>query len=88
MIGKSRLACQALVNNRQRAHQSLRNIVIVGGGLPNKVLAAEYRMTLPRERLLAAEIARTRRKLDTRPGREPSSPTPVLDGAFRGMRKG
>jgi predicted nuclease of restriction endonuclease-like (RecB) superfamily len=37
-------------------------------GLPNKVLAAEYRTTLPRERLLAAEIARTRRLFDTRCG--------------------
>jgi hypothetical protein len=34
-------------------------------GLPNKVLAAEYRMTLPQERLLAEEIERTRRHLDT-----------------------
>ena len=34
-------------------------------GLPNKVLAAEYRMTLPQERLLAEEIERTRRQLDS-----------------------
>jgi hypothetical protein len=34
-------------------------------GLSNKVLAAEYRMTLPQERLLAEEIERTRRQLDT-----------------------
>ena len=32
-------------------------------GLPNKVLAAEYRTTLPREQLLAAEIARSRASL-------------------------
>jgi predicted nuclease of restriction endonuclease-like (RecB) superfamily len=34
-------------------------------GLPNKVLAAEYRMTLPQERLLVEEIERTRRQLDS-----------------------
>jgi hypothetical protein len=33
-------------------------------GLSNTVLAAEYRTTLPNERLLAEEIARTRRQLD------------------------
>ncbi len=32
-------------------------------GLSNRVLAAEYRMTLPQERLLAAEIQKTRRQL-------------------------
>jgi predicted nuclease of restriction endonuclease-like (RecB) superfamily len=32
-------------------------------GLPNKVLAAEYRMVLPDERLLAEEVGRTRRQL-------------------------
>ena len=33
-------------------------------GLSNTVLAAEYRTTLPQERLLAEEVARTRRQLD------------------------
>jgi hypothetical protein len=33
-------------------------------GLSNTVLAAEYRTTLPHERVLAEEIARTRRQLD------------------------
>jgi hypothetical protein len=33
-------------------------------GLPNKVLAAEYRTTLPQEGMLAKEIDRTRRQLD------------------------
>jgi len=32
--------------------------------LPNKVLAAEYRMVLPDERTLAEELARTRRLLE------------------------
>lgn len=32
-------------------------------GLPNKVLAAEYRMTLPDEGVLAAELERTRKML-------------------------
>lgn len=35
-------------------------------GLPNKVLAAEYRMTLPDERVLAAELDRTRKLLEGR----------------------
>ena len=35
-------------------------------GLPNKVLAAEYRTALPKEKLLAAEIARTRATLEHR----------------------
>ena len=35
-------------------------------GLCNTVLAAEYRTTLPQERLLAEEIVRTRRQLDFR----------------------
>lgn len=34
-------------------------------GLPNKVLAAEYQMTLPDEKMLAAELERTRRLLET-----------------------
>ncbi len=35
-------------------------------GLPNKVMAAEYRTTLPDEALLASEIDRTRKALDAR----------------------
>jgi len=38
-------------------------------GLPNKVLAAEYRMVLPDERALVEELNRTRRMLEAR--REP-----------------
>jgi hypothetical protein len=34
--------------------------------LPNKVLAAEYRTTLPDEQTLAAELERTRRVLEAR----------------------
>ena len=34
-------------------------------GLPNKVMAAEYRTTLPDEELLASEIARARQALDS-----------------------
>ena len=33
-------------------------------GLPNKVLAAEYRMALPDERLLAQEVGRTRQQFE------------------------
>jgi predicted nuclease of restriction endonuclease-like (RecB) superfamily len=35
-------------------------------GLPNKVLAAEYRTTLPEERLLVEEIKKTRNQLEVR----------------------
>jgi predicted nuclease of restriction endonuclease-like (RecB) superfamily len=35
-------------------------------GLPNKVLAAEYRTALPKERVLVEEIERTRRQIETR----------------------
>jgi hypothetical protein len=34
-------------------------------GLPNKVLAAEYRTALPKERLLVEEIEKTRRQIAT-----------------------
>jgi hypothetical protein len=34
--------------------------------LPNKVLAAEYRTTLPNEQTLAAELERTRKMLEAR----------------------
>jgi predicted nuclease of restriction endonuclease-like (RecB) superfamily len=39
-------------------------------GLPNKVLASEYRMTLPSEEILAAELARSRRMLEGRGGQK------------------
>jgi predicted nuclease of restriction endonuclease-like (RecB) superfamily len=35
-------------------------------GLPNKVLAAEYRTALPEERVLVEEISRTRRQIEAR----------------------
>ena len=35
-------------------------------GLPNKVLAAEYRTALPKERRLVTEIEKTRKQLETR----------------------
>jgi predicted nuclease of restriction endonuclease-like (RecB) superfamily len=35
-------------------------------GLPNKVLAAEYKTVLPEEKLLADEMAKTRRELEAR----------------------
>jgi predicted nuclease of restriction endonuclease-like (RecB) superfamily len=35
-------------------------------GLPNKILAAEYRMTLPSEETLAAELTRSRKMLEER----------------------
>lgn len=33
-------------------------------GLPNKILAAEYRTVLPDEQLIAAEIEKTRHQLE------------------------
>ena len=33
-------------------------------GLPNKVLAREYKLTLPNEKLLAAEIEKIRERLE------------------------
>ena len=38
------------------------------GNLPNKVLAAEYRTVLPDEKLLAADLEKTRRGLEQRAG--------------------
>jgi len=35
-------------------------------GLPNKVLAAEYRLALPKERALVEEIEKTRRQLESK----------------------
>lgn len=35
-------------------------------GLPNKVLAAEYRTALPKEQVLAEELEKTRRQIETR----------------------
>ena len=37
-------------------------------GLPNKVMAAEYRTKLPQEKILVSEIARARKELSTRKG--------------------
>jgi len=35
-------------------------------GLPNKVLATEYKLTLPDEKLLAKEVEKTRKLLEKR----------------------
>jgi hypothetical protein len=42
-------------------------------GLPNKVLGAEYRTTLPDERLIADALAATRRQLEARRRLRPPS---------------
>lgn len=44
-------------------------------GLPNKVMAAKYRTTLPDEDSLALEIERTRQRMDERNGPEQYAPT-------------
>ncbi len=46
-------------NDAAVAHYALEN-------LPNKILAAEYRMTLPAEKTLATEIENTRKMLENR----------------------
>jgi len=53
-------------------------------GLPNKVMAAEYRTALPDEKIIAAELERTRRALD---GRRPLLKRPV-DRKKKGGDKG
>lgn len=42
-------------------------------GLPNKVLAAEYRTTLPKERVLVQAIEMTKRQLETRVPAKPAA---------------
>ena len=62
-------------------------------GLSNRVLAAEYRTTLPHEQLLAEEIARTRRQLDVQrqpavsalPRIQRAGPTRSLRASGRGV---
>ncbi len=54
-------------------------------GLPNKVLAAEYRTTLPDEELLASEIDRAREALVSAPSRNrDSSNEPAAGGRTHG----
>jgi hypothetical protein len=53
--------------------------------LRTKVLAAEYRMTLPEERLLAEEIERTRRQLDTQREGGPSRKTTGPGGRHQSL---
>lgn len=45
-------------------------------GLPNKVMAAEYRMALPDENMLTAELKKTQRALELRQTTSESSPPP------------
>jgi predicted nuclease of restriction endonuclease-like (RecB) superfamily len=45
-------------------------------GLPNKVLAAEYRTTLPDEETLAAELDRTRKTIEDRAATKPARKRP------------
>jgi hypothetical protein len=54
--------------------------------LPNKVLAAEYRTTLPAEKTLAAELETKRRLLESRGnhGREAGHEFKLADGSARG----
>ena len=49
-------------------------------GLPNKVLAAEYRTALPDEKMLAAEIERTRKLLARRRSLVDGSPASAVPG--------
>ena len=52
-------------------------------GLPNKVLATEYRTTLPKERLLVETIKETKRQLETR---AKAKPKPKANRRPRGKR--
>jgi predicted nuclease of restriction endonuclease-like (RecB) superfamily len=56
-------------NNDALAHYTLDN-------LPNKVLAKEYKMVLPDEKILAREIEKTRRMLDGKKSANPKSKIP------------
>lgn len=48
-------------------------------GLPNKVMAAEYRMALPEEKVLIAELEKTQRALELKTIRSDTSPRePIL----------
>jgi predicted nuclease of restriction endonuclease-like (RecB) superfamily len=55
-------------------------------GLSNTVLATEYRTTLPHERVLAEEIARTRRQLDVKHQEAFRSPRARRAGPSRSRR--
>lgn len=54
-------------------------------GLPNKVMAAEYRMALPNEELLAAELEKTQRALELR--EITSEPSPEKSMSQRTKKK-
>ena len=60
-------------------------------GLPNNVMAAEYRITLPNEELLAAEIDRTRQVIESRGSitseAPPSSGTLTVENPKEGARQ-
>ncbi len=45
-------------------------------GLPNKVLAAEYRTVLPKEPILVAEIEKSIHAIETRRAAKPKTVTP------------
>jgi hypothetical protein len=44
-------------------------------GLPNKVMASEYKLALPDEQLLATELERTKRSIEARQLNTDHSPT-------------
>jgi predicted nuclease of restriction endonuclease-like (RecB) superfamily len=54
-------------------------------GLPNKVLAAEYRTALPDEKALVAEIERTRKAIETQA--RINVPVPQIKAATQGTKK-
>lgn len=53
--------CQTLSDKSSSARK-----VRALAGLPNKILATEYRTVLPDEKLIAGEIEKTRRQLEMR----------------------
>lgn len=57
-------------------------------GLPNKVMAAEYRMALPEEKVLTAELEKTQRALELRATVSDTSPkTPTIRSSPKNPRK-
>lgn len=68
-------------NNEAVAHYSLE-------GLPNKVMAAEYRLALPEEKVLTAELEKTQRALDLRAiGNDASPKKPTTRTSKKKPRK-
>ena len=56
-------------------------------GLPNNVMAGEYRITLPDEEVLASELDRTRRAMETRGSITSEAPTESCEALVRNLEE-